>query len=57
MAKWKNGIYCEVSKRLMLILIALGLALLLLLVVAWLDGGRTEPRLIVEPVNVPETDQ
>jgi len=29
--------------------------LVLVLVVAWIDGGREEQRLIVEPVALPET--
>jgi len=41
----------------MTMLFALGAVLVLLLVVAWIDGGRTEQRLIVEPVSVPENSQ
>jgi len=52
-----NGNCREVSKRLMTMLFALGAVLVLLLVVAWIDGGRTEQRLIVEPVSVPENSQ
>lgn len=34
--------------------LALLLFLLLLLSIAWVDGGREEQRMIVEPVDLPE---
>ena len=39
------------------ILAALVLVLIALVAFAWIDGGREEPRLIEEPVNLPEAAQ
>ena len=36
------------------ILAALVLVLIALLAFAWIDGGREEPRLIEQPVELPE---
>jgi hypothetical protein len=37
------------------ILAALVLVLIAVLAFAWIDGGREEPRLIEEPVELPES--
>lgn len=50
----ETGNCCKVSKRQMFLTGAIALAVLLLLAVAWLDGGREEQRMIVEPVALPE---
>jgi hypothetical protein len=39
------------------ILAALVLVLVAVLVFAWIDGGREEPRMIEEPVALPESAQ
>ncbi|MGV3555057.1 MAG: hypothetical protein ACO1OD_07360 [Croceibacterium sp.] len=39
------------------ILAALVLVLIALVAFAWIDGGREEPRLIEQPVELPETSQ
>jgi hypothetical protein len=39
------------------ILAALVLVLIALVAFAWIDGGREEPRLIEQPVELPEAAQ
>jgi hypothetical protein len=39
------------------ILAALVLVLIALVAFAWIDGGREEPRLIEQPVELPEASQ
>lgn len=46
---------CQVPIRRTILIVLAGLALLVL-IVAWLDGGREEQRLIVEPLALPERD-
>lgn len=41
------------AKRLMSILIVVAVIGLLVIGLAWLDGGRDEPRLIETPVSLP----
>ena len=43
-----------VAMRLRNVWVVLVVLVVIVLVIAWIDGGREEPRLIVEPVDLPE---
>lgn len=51
-ARWK--VCYPVAMKLRDLWLALLVALLLFLAFAWIDGGREEQRMIVEPVALPE---